>query len=211
MCNRYLGGEAMPSDYLIGLDLGKARDYSALAIVERIWKPDSVRVGHLARHYDIRHLQRWPLRTSYTAVAADLAELVRMPPLDWPVLVVDQTGVGQAVVDFLTQSHLSASLEPVVITSGRRTSRDNCGAWHVPKRELVSCLRVLVGSQRLHVAALPERTSLLEEMQAFRVKITAAAHETFAAGRAREHDDLVLTVALAVWWGERQHGVPPYR
>jgi hypothetical protein len=46
-------------------------------------------------------------------VAADLADLVRRPPLNWPVLVVDQTGVGQAVVDCLAKSQLCASLEPI--------------------------------------------------------------------------------------------------
>jgi hypothetical protein len=112
----------MTGDYLIGLDLGQARDYSALAIVERVWNPVAGGVGRLVSHYAIRHLQRWPLHTSYPAVVADLAGLVRTPPLSWPVLVVDQTGVGQAVVDFLAQAQLAAALERVVITGGRRTS-----------------------------------------------------------------------------------------
>jgi hypothetical protein len=198
----------MQGDYLLGLDLGQARDHSALAVVERIWKPHSDGAGRLVRHYALRHLRRWPLRTSYTAVAADLAGLVRTPPLSWPVLVVDQTGVGQAVVDFLAQAQLAASLEPVVITSGHGTSWGAGGAWHVPKKELVSCLQVLLQSRRLQVAALPERTLLLQEMLAFRVKITAAAHETFGAWRERDHDDLVLAVALAAWWGERRRFPP---
>jgi hypothetical protein len=201
----------MTGDYLIGLDLGQARDYSALAIVERVWNPVADSVGRLVSHYAIRHLQRWPLHTSYTAVVADLAGLVRTPPLSWPVLVVDQTGVGQAVVDFLAKAQLAAALERVVITGGRRTSQGASGAWHVPKKDLVRRLQTVLTSRRLHVAALPERTALLEELLAFRVKITAAAQETFAAGRHGEHDDLVLAVALAIWWGERQHGVLPCR
>src|SRR5262249_13816681 len=100
------------------------------------------------------------------------------------------------------------SLEPVVITSGHRTSRGDSGAWHVPKKELVSCLQVLLQSRRLQVAALPERRLLIQEMRAFRVRITAAAKETFGAWRQRDHDDLVLAVALAAWWGERNGGSP---
>jgi hypothetical protein len=201
----------MSGDYLIGLDLGQTRDYSALAVMERVWTPASDGAGRLVSHYAIRHLQRWPLHTSYTAVVADLAGLVRTPPLSWPVLVVDQTGVGQAVVDFLAKAPLAAALERVVITGGRRMSQDASGAWHVPKKVLVRCLQAVLSSRRLHVAALPERTVLLEELLAFRVRITAAAQETFAAGRHREHDDLVLAVALATWWGERQYGVLPCR
>ncbi len=117
----------MQRDYLIGLDLGQARDYSALAVVERVWKPHADCAGRLVSHYALRHLRRWPLQTSYTAVAADLAGLVRTPPLSWPVLVVDQTGVGQAVVDFLAKAQLSAWLESVVITSGHGISMAGLG------------------------------------------------------------------------------------
>lgn len=31
------------------------------------------------------------------------------------------------------------------------------------------------------------------------------AHVSYAAWREQEHDDLVLAVALACWWGERGH------
>ena len=94
-----------------------------------------------------------------------------------------------------------ATLERVVITSGEQATRSESGAWHVPKKELVACLRALLHCRRLQVAALPERPLLLEELQLFRVKLTPAAHETFEAWREKDHDDLVLAVALAVWYG----------
>jgi hypothetical protein len=193
----------MHGDYFIGLDLGQACDHSALAILQRTWKAHPRYPDRTASHYVVRHLRRWPLETSYTVVAADLASLVRLPPLHWPVLIIDQTGVGRAVVDYLGKTSLAASLEPVVITGGKETSRASNGAWHVPKKELVFCLQALLRSQRLQVAALPERDLLTQEMRSFRVRITPAAKETFAACRQRDHDDLVLAVALAAWWGER--------
>jgi hypothetical protein len=49
---------------------------------------------------------------------------------------------------------------------------------------------------------MPERELLIKEFLAFRVKITAAANETFEAWRERDHDDMVLAVALACWLGE---------
>ena len=193
----------MHADYFIGLDLGQACDHSALAILQRTWKAHPCHPDRPASHYAVRHLRRWPLETSYTVVAADLASLVRLPPLNWPVVIIDQTGVGRAVVDYLGKTSLAASLKPVVITGGKETSRADNGAWHVPKKELVSCLQALLRSQRLQVAALPERDLLTQEMRSFRVRITPAANETFAACRQRDHDDLVLAVALAAWWGER--------
>jgi hypothetical protein len=51
---------------------------------------------------------------------------------------------------------------------------------------------------------LAHAETLETELQNFRVKITAAANETFGAWRERDHDDLVLALALAVWHAEKQ-------
>jgi hypothetical protein len=56
---------------------------------------------------------------------------------------------------------------------------------------------------------LPLAPVLVKELEAFQVKITANAHETFAAWRERDHDDLVLSVALAAWVGE--HAMKEFR
>jgi hypothetical protein len=66
-------------------------------------------------------------------------------------------------------------------------------------------LQVLLQSRRLKVLeTLPFAKELCSELQNFRVKITAAANETFASWREREHDDLVLATAMAGWYAERQ-------
>jgi hypothetical protein len=49
--------------------------------------------------------------------------------------------------------------------------------------------------------------TLVEELLAFQVRVTAAANETFGAWREGRHDDLVLAVAVAAWAGE--HLAPP--
>jgi hypothetical protein len=51
--------------------------------------------------------------------------------------------------------------------------------------------------------SLPDAATLVRELQNFQVKITVAANETFGVWRDGQHDDLVLAVALASWWGER--------
>jgi hypothetical protein len=191
----------MPIDYVLGLDLGRVRDHNTLAIVERMRKPDKADLPET--WYTVRHLRRWPLKTSYTTVMAELAEVVQRPPLSRPVLVVDQTGVGQAVVDCLIQAQLSATVVPVTITSSSRKSRTDGKQWFVPKRELVFCLQRLVRSKHLQIAPVPERAALAHELMAFQVTVTKSGNETFAARSERDHDDLVLAVALATWWGER--------
>jgi hypothetical protein len=98
---------------------------------------------------------------------------------------------------------LAASLNPVLITVGHEVTIGDDGAWHVPKKELVSTLQVLLQSRRLLIAGrLPDAETLQRELLAFRVKITVARNETFESWRERDHDDLVLAVAMAAWLGE---------
>jgi hypothetical protein len=93
---------------------------------------------------------------------------------------------------------------PVTITSGHAVTQAEDRSWHVPKKELVTSLQVLMQSRRLQMArSLPDAAMLVRELQNFQVKITAAANETFGVWRDGQHDDLVLAVALASWWGER--------
>jgi hypothetical protein len=189
----------MSTDHVIGLDLGQSSDFTALAVAERTYPPGA------ARHtLTVNYLRRWPLGTAYPAIVADVAALVQRRPLDWPGLAVDETGVGRAVVDLFRQAQLEARLHPVWITGGHATSAAD-GTWHVPKKELVSTLQALLQSDRLRIASLPERELLVQELLAFRVKVTAGGTETFEAWREKDHDDLVLAVALAAWLAERWH------
>jgi hypothetical protein len=117
-------------------------------------------------------------------------------------LVVDQTGVGRAVVDMLRQA--VGWVVPVTITGGHAVTQAEDRSWHVPKKELVTCLQVVMQSRRLQIArSLPDAATLVRELQNFQIKITAAANETFGVWRDGQHDDLVLAVALACWWAER--------
>jgi hypothetical protein len=51
------------------------------------------------------------------------------------------------------------------------------------------------------VGGLPLASLRADEPAAFRVKVTLAGNETFESWRERDHDDLVLAVALALWVG----------
>jgi hypothetical protein len=190
--------------YILGLDLGQAADYTALAIAEKTTLDDAGQKGQPVTHYGIRHLQRWALGTPYPQIVADLAAMLAREPLKDgnPALAVDQTGVGRAVVDMLRQARLPAFISPILITSGHAVTHEG-GAYHVPKKELVSVLQALLQTRRLRIADLPVRKTLLDELLAFKVKITTAANETFESWRERDHDDLLFAMAMAVWLGER--------
>lgn len=199
----------------LGLDLGQAQDYTALAVVER-----TTHAGR-PREHAVRHLKRWPLGTPYPAIVAEVAALVRRVnasrarprlevfdgfdlPLPVGTLAVDATGVGRPVVDLLRQAGMPCRLQAVTITAGHAATAGP-GGVNVPKKELVSVLQVLLQSRRLKVAAgLPDAATLVRELTTFHTKITLAGNETFGAWREGAHDDLVLAVALAAWFAEHE-------
>jgi hypothetical protein len=192
----------LPKDfYVAGLDLGQAADYTALAINHVTHAPDPQREGKHVRHHAIRHLERWPLGTSYVDIARDTGALLAQLP--GVALAADKTGVGSAVVDVFRAHKLRARLVPILITSGNQTTRDG-NEWHVPKKELVSALQSALQQRRFQVAPLRLAAVLRKEMETFRVKVSAATgNESFEAWRERDHDDLVLAVALAVFLAEQ--------
>lgn len=203
-----------PPEYVIGVDLGQAADYTAVAVLER-HAPHEDRRQEATYH--VRHLDRLPLGTPYPQQVERVTQILKQvrrtqelaarqtwprTPLGGTYLVVDQTGVGRPVVDMLRQAG-HQDLHAVTITAGDTMTRDRLD-YRVPKRDLVSTLQVLLQTQRLAVAAaLPHAETLTREMLAFKVTISATGHDSFGNDwRENPHDDMVLAVALAAWAGE---------
>jgi hypothetical protein len=198
-----------------GLDLGKAADYSVLAVVGRskLEKP----VAKRRFKYALRWLQAWELGTPYTAtrpgvrsVIGDVKARFDAPALRKTVLAVDYTGVGMAVVEQVIAAKVAARLNPVMITGGHTVSTPDetkDRSWHVPKPELVGTLTVLLENDLLKWAApdsphaLPLIRRFEKELTAFREFVTRKKNVTYGA-EASAHDDIVLAVALACWLGE---------
>lgn len=195
------------ADHVLGLDLGQAQDYSALTALERRWVSPPGKPDEEEMHLTVKLLKRWELKTSYTQIVEDVRARLKKPPLDNPLLAVDQTGVGAAVVDMFKSAELPAILRPVLITGGHETSCVD-GIWHVPKKELVSSLQVMLQSQRLKIADVKDRDILVRELENFRIKVSVAGNESYEAHRERDHDDMVLAVAMATWLAEQCKPTP---
>jgi hypothetical protein len=179
---------------ILGLDLGQAKDYTALCGLEQFAQADGV------HEYACRYLKRFELGTPYTTIANEVIRIVRQFPAS-ASLAVDMTGVGRPVVDML-RAGLPVPIWPITITAGVHSTQDEDG-WKVPKRELVSVIQLLLQSKRLAISKqLPDAAVLGKELATFEVKITAAGTETFSAWREGANDDLVLATALAAWVGE---------
>lgn len=189
----------------LGLDIGQAADYTALVA-------DDVTMEHTGydpkgeQSFDIihrvRHVERFPLGLSYPVMVQRVLRMTESPELRDCRLVVDATGVGRPVVDMMRGSKVH--LFPVMITAGASESFDkDAGFWHIPKRELISTVQVVLGHGRLRFAKLPESDIIKKEFQNFRLKVTPKGNDTYEAWREGDHDDLVLSVALGVYFGEK--------
>jgi len=149
---------------------------------------------------NLRHLER-VRHLGYPAIVDRIAELLARPPLSTSrvQLLVDHGQVGRAVVDQMTQ----LGLRPigVTVTGGDQVSRaPNRIDLRVPKREMVVATQLVLQAGRLNIAAgLPDAQTLVDELLAFRAKISANGHDTYD-GRSGVHDDLVFAASVAVWY-----------
>jgi hypothetical protein len=192
-------------DYFLGLDLGKLRDRTAIAILERseqviaerdpaTWAPARVTTC------DFRYLRRLPLHTPYTTVAEHVTRIAGKLAKDGDCsLIVDATGVGVPVVDLLRAANAPWRLMPVTIGHGAGEQYSD-GVWRVPKRDLVAGLQLAFEHRNFRIASkLREAETLLEELTAMRATLRSSGVTRYESpGEA--HDDLAIAVALA-WWG----------
>lgn len=181
--------------YFVGLDLGQSKDFTALTVVERIG------TDRKTCQFHCRHLQRWPLGTSYPDIVRDVCALLKHEAFgkQYSTLAIDQTGVGAPVVDLFKEAKPRAYLKPVHITAGHE-ARIEKGVHYVPKAQLVSVTQSILQTERLKIAEeLPELANLKRELLNFQIKVTAAANDVYGAWREGTHDDLVLALAMPLW------------
>ena len=210
--------------FYLGLDLGQAADYTALVAMERVRHtvPDPMGVLTTAAPeyrrqyekpdtYEVRHIERLPLGTGYPQVVAHVMGLLGRPELagSRATLAVDATGVGRPVFEEFEQAVYRSDLPrkpellPVIITGGNSETEPN-GMFGVPKRELIHrAVKYLQKGELLIAKGLDHTDTLTGELKSFRLKVNiATGHDTYEAWREKDHDDLVLALAIALWAAE---------
>ena len=194
--------------YTLGVDLGQARDPTAVCVLESVTGERVNRAGHTVQRYRplhrVRHLERLPLGMPYPEQITYVCSLLDRPPLGTsnPHIFIDFTGVGRPCYDLFQQARIP-NLKGVTITGGNKAEPTPQG-WSVPKTELVSLVQAKLHAGDLKIAKeLADAPALLRELQDFRVRFTSAGNATFGA-REGAHDDLVLALATAVFGAEHR-------
>lgn len=203
-------GPTYTPHYYIGVDIGYVRDYTAIVVLERalvpLGGPDYWEVLNSRRDigYSIRHIERFHCGLDSQLLKHRLSKLLATPPFPGASTVIaDATGSGLALVHQLRRE-LRERLIPVIITSGHAESGDDAGR-RVPKRDLIAGIEIVLRAGKLKIAAKhPLAALLIEELRNMRLRHTPAGNDQYTPEKSTAHDDLVIALALAVWWARKR-------
>jgi hypothetical protein len=106
-------------------------------------------------------------------------------------VTIDSTGVGDPIAEDLRRS--GVNLEPFVFTS-------------VSRMQLLEHLAVMLEQDKIKI---PPDQQLLHELKSFRTKLTPSKKIT-AVVPDNEHDDMVMSLALAVWGVDQPLPIPNF-
>ena len=211
--------------FSIGVDLGQAGDFTAIVICQlhdQIEGEDGRPAGltnqgrfglrrgpAISSVFDVVRIER-TRGTSYSEIADRVVELVNGPHLLTiqnetkikPALAVDATGTGRPVIDELRRRGLDP--EAIQLTAGTTATRSN-GYYNVPKRDLITQLIVAFQNGWVRIAeGVDHAEQLKHELLNYRWKVKLdTGNETLEAWRERDHDDIVLGLAMGVQAGVR--------
>ena len=179
-----------------GLDLGKVRDSTSLAVIE----------PHGPRLY-LTLLRTWrPERDDCIDALGDVLRLVDRDRPDAVHLALDARGLGRTAARAALEGELSrrVSVYPILPSHSDRPHRQReDGYTWVGKRHLVGALLDALETGRLRLArGLAEGPAFLDELEHLRTIPTKGrtswtySHPT---QRSHDHDDRVMSSALAVF------------
>ena len=184
-----------PTRHFLGFDLGKDRDFSAIANMAYGLTTD----GPLIRPVlDLVSLARIPLGTEYLDVMerfhAIVTKLLAGPgPPPAVYVAIDAAGPGQFAVELIRRRHPGVITVPTVLTAGIASNRLKNGKITIPRRDLLANTRCLLESGALRIAGgLKHRDVLEKEFAAVR-----------PIGGQSAHDDLAIATGLAAWHATR--------
>jgi hypothetical protein len=199
------------ADWVVGADIGKRSDPTAVCIVERVrpggWPgPEDPmrRVSGRVPSYDtffvVREIGRLPLGTRHTVgaykIASALHDLRVTDPTGSIRFLLDVTGVGEGVAD-LVESYVPSTVRMTRcwFTSAERLDRQG-REWRVGKPWMVSRLTSLLETGRVRLPDTPQSQALVGELRDFEFRVTPSAN-LVAEARVGAHDDLVTALGLS--------------
>ena len=197
--------------YCAALDVGSERDRSALSVIARREVYDQRQPApkeqnspqNVISSYDLVFLHRFDLKTPYHVIREKCVEVLSHGNLIGNShFVVDATGVGNPVVKAVLYDLAPIS---IIITSGHHPTPKEDGGYSVPKRDLVTTMQSVFQTGRIRIA---KNLEFLEQLQkeVLGFKMKSRDGRQFGAETESTHDDLVMSLAIGLWYMERLYG-----
>jgi hypothetical protein len=172
----------------------------------------------ILHRYDITNIEQYQ-GLEYAEMAARIVTIMETPRLkNNTELLVDGTGVGDAVIELLRKNTLYPT--PIIFTGGK-TAQDNyakmgdvftgaggklagakvLNSISVPKKDLVDAGIVLIQQGRLAVAPGKWKDRFLGQLGNFKEKHNErTGNKSYEAEDEAVHDDLVVCYLMGAWW-----------
>jgi hypothetical protein len=203
-------------DYFVGVDLGSHVDFSAVSVLARSLaigrdgRPARDSKGDQLFDWRLRALMRFPLRTPYPTIAEKIARIALKPELRAPRVMVDESGVGVAVLEMIRTALLGrpdVQVWGMMITAGESWRVVRKHEMNVSKVQLVGAFAAVLHSGRFRVCRKPDGRPidgadvLEKELAAFKVHQSKRSDSELFGADAGKHDDCVACVSLPVFAG----------
>ena len=207
---------------VMGVDPGQARDPCAVCVIEKCdgvidngseWERHTSQTAALglqqkAERWRCVHIERLKLGTRYGDITRHVASMLADPKLKRDPdsnrsacdLVLDFGGIGRAVAEDM----LDAGLDPVCVnlTGGLETNWKRRHLYNVPKEEAVIQLDARIHHDRYPLTFskhLTEADALKQEIADFVRTVSGSGRMRYEA-RTGKHDDMVMALAISVWF-----------
>ena len=188
-------------DSIISLSLGTVAEPSGLVVVKP-WSALSPPDGResnpaVGNQFDVKLIDRFPVGCPLPVIVNRVSEIASDKRVSREsIILLDISSVGTAPL----RAFQSRGMYPAAIDLTNAGSEGFANdAQHVPLRDALGAAQTVLQTARLRVAsALELAKTLVSDLQAFDPK--PIAHADLRGGR---NADLVLALAMALWWGDR--------
>jgi len=219
-------------EYILTADIAKKRDFFALMLFHDNAQliPGNqtlVTSDRVIHYYDIELIEKYQ-GLGYEEMADRTATLMQNPKLRMNTdLIVDGTGVGDAVVELMRKRGLYPM--PIIFSGGEKPNihyaqfgqvfKNNTSLYEarvvesisVPKKDLVDAGKVMIQQGRVRVAPGRWNEDFKTQLYKFKGKVNEnTGNRKFEAETEQDHDDLVVVFLLGAWWifNRKEKGIP---
>lgn len=217
----------MLNEFTISIDIAKKSDYTGIQIYKKI--PTIIKGSQLLDQKDMQV-------SSFGIIYMDMFQglkyedicdrILKIATLDQFLgrtdIILDGTGVGEAVVDGLRERKLKPY--PIVFTNGNKVNevydknslvfgsgKGGFGSMNVlkqlnvPKKDMVDAAVLLLQQNRVKMGKfLKFKEEFLKQLSGFKGKINDKNNKRFEAETENLHDDLVSCFLMFAWWQHYQ-------